>query len=1086
MVRRLVLAPIFAVAALQAAPAPPPASPEFFETRVRPILANNCYGCHTNSALGGLRVDSREALLKGGVSGPSLVPGDPAKSLLITAVLQTGELKMPKGSKLKSEEIDDLTAWVKAGATWPASSVPVTVSKSGEYVITPQQRAFWSFQPLKTVAPPAVQDTAWAKTDIDRFILARIEKEGLKPVAPANKRALLRRATLDLTGLPPTPEEIDAFEKDTAPDAFAKVVDRLLASPHYGERWGRFWLDIARFGEDDYRSLDPMGRGLNPYPNAYIYRDWVINAFNNDLPFDQFVRAQLAADKMDEKLRPKMLPALGFLGQGPWYYDNGAVEVTRADERHDRVDVVTRGFLGMTVACARCHDHKYDPIPTKDYYSLAGVFASTRYNEYPRMPKDVVAEYDAKEKKIEEKQKLYGEIQRTESTELGETLALQTAKYLQAVWRVQGEPKEQVAKVVEDAKLDYELFERWARFSAKSPKFYPDLKKWQAMIKRGGTAAEAKKLAEEFQARVVAVMMERREMKEINAVIVAKSLPETNKPKERKNRPSDFVTNDDFCPGCGLELKSLPLEKMNLWTDVFQRDLSDGEDPMNNFRNQKPGLLAFRGWGLERQLSPEKRAYLETLKADIDASTKELPTKYPFVHGVSDEPKPVDLPVSKRGNPYTLGDVQPRHFLSILVDGRPEPFEHGSGRLDLAEAIVRQPIAMRVFVNRVWKQHFGTGIVDTPSNFGFAGERPTNPELLEYLSKRFTDDGMSTKKLHREIMLSSVYQLSSDNDPADYAKDSGNRLYWRANRHRMDAEEIRDSLLSVSGSLEPKLFGPSKDLTPDLNRRTVYGKVSRYHLDEYLALFDFPSPNISAEKRFATNVPLQRLFFMNSDFVQQQGELVAKRVADEPTYAAKIQKTYRILFGRPATEAEVAAGIDYLKKEPMREYEERKAEKEKDRLKKIEERKAEAAKRKADDAKAEAKADPKGDAKPLEAKADSKPVDAKADSKPEGKPAAKSAAKDNLLVSKNEGHPAPVADDPEASSDADKDSPKDGDKAMPGMEEKPGMGMMAGVMGPGGRRGAKPDEEKKPMLPVTVFGRYAKILLSSNEFTFIN
>ncbi len=1046
---RLTFLFISAFPLVAAPPSVPPNTPEFFETRIRPLLANNCYGCHTNSALGGLRLDSREALVKGGTTGPALFPGDASKSLLITAVLQTTELKMPKGSKLKPAEIEDLTLWVKAGANWPASTSPVTTSKSGEYVITPQQRAFWSFQPLHPTTAPAIRDTAWAKNEIDRFILARLEKENLKPVHAADKRTLLRRATLDLTGLPPTPEEIDAFEKDVSPEAFPKVVDRLLASPHYGERWGRLWLDVSRFGEDDYRSLDPMGRGLNPYPNAYLYRDWVINAFNNDLPYDQFVKAQLAADMMDDQVKAKMLPALGFLGQGPWYYDNGAIEVTRADERHDRIDVVTRGFLGMTVACARCHDHKYDPIPTKDYYSLAGVFASTRYNEYPLMPKDLVSEFDLKEKKIEQKEKLFSEIQRAESTGLGETLALQCSKYLQAVWRVQGEPNDQIAKVVEDGKLDYELFERWAKFSAKPPKFYPDLQKWQAMIKRGGTAHEAKKLADEFQSTVVAVMMEKREMKDINEVIVAKSLPETNKPKERKNRPSDFVTNDDFCPGCGLELKSLPLERMNLWTDVFQRDLSDGEDPMNNFRNMKPGLLSFRGWSLERQLSAEKRAYLDSLKNDIEAAKKDLPPKYPFVHGVSDEPKPVDLPVSKRGNPYTLGDIQQRHFLSALVDGRPEPFTKGSGRMELAESIVRQPIAMRVFVNRVWKGHFGTGIVDTPSNFGFAGERPTNPELLEYLAKRFVDDGMSTKKLHREIMLSSVYQLSADNDPADFAKDSGNRFYWRANKHRMDAEEIRDSLLSVSGMLEPKLFGPSKDLTPDLARRTVYGKVSRYHLDEYLALFDFPSPATSAEKRFSTNVPLQRLFFMNSDFVQQQGELVAKRVLEEPTNADRIKKTYRIVFGRMPTDAELTAGLDYLKTEPMREYEERKVEKEKERLKKIADRKTEQNKA-AETAKTEA---------------------------------AKKDAREKVLLAKvepkNEGHPAPVKeDDAEPASDAEKEP-------MPKVDDKPemGQGMMAGMMG---SRGPKPEAEKKPMLPVTIFGRYAKILLSSNEFTFIN
>jgi len=1002
---------------LQGAPAPA-SFPEFFESRIRPILANNCYGCHTSSKLGGLRVDSREALLTGGASGPALKPGEPDKSLLIQAVLQTGELKMPKGSKLKKDEIDDLAAWVKAGAEWPATNAkPVEVTKGSEYVIRPEQRAFWSFQPLHATPPPTVQNSTWAKTDIDRFVLARLEKDGMKPVRAADKRTLIRRATLDLIGLPPTPKEIEDFEKDRSRDAFATVVDRLLASPHYGERWGREWLDVARYGEDDYRSLDPMRRGYNPYPNAYLYRDWVIQAFNNDLPYDQFVKAQLAADAMDEKVRFKMLPALGFLGQGLWFYDNGAVEVTRADERHDRIDVVTRGFLGLTVGCARCHDHKYDPIPQKDYYSLAGVFASTVYHEYPQVPKSESTSFDGLEKKIKDKEKLLGEITQAESADLSETLVLQISKYMKAAWRITGEPKDQIGKVVEEEKLDYELMERFVKFLAKPPRFYPYLESWQAMIKRGGTAAKAKKLADDFQTLVTQIMFEKREMKEENEIIVAKSLP-GNKKKERAMKPNEFVTNDDFCPGCGLELKSLPVDKMNLWSDVFVRDLN-GEDEMQNFRNMTPGLLAFRGWGLERQLSHEKRAYMDALKADIDAAKKALPSKYPFVHGVRDAAQIVDLPVSLRGSPYNLGEVQKRHFLSILNDGRPEEFQHGSGRMELAEAIVRQPIAMRVFVNRIWKAHFGTGLVDTPSNFGFAGERPSNPELLEYLAKTFAEGGTSTKKLHREIMLSSVYQLSAENSESNFAKDSGNRLYWRANRHRMDAEQIRDSLLLASGNLDQKMFGPSADLEPSYKRRTVYGKVSRYHVDEYLQLFDFPSPMISAEKRFATNVPLQRLFFMNSDFVQQQGELIAKRVAEEPDTTAKIQKMYALLFGRAATSEEVKAGIEYLRAEPMKEYEERKA---KEKQKGKEKHKT-------------------GDDNPGESA-----IDTPAETKETASATAETGAA---------GGAVPM-----------------------------GAGMMAGMGG--GRRGATPAAEVKPMLPVTVWGRYAKILMSLPEFTFIN
>ncbi len=360
--------------------APPSQTAAFFEARIRPILVAHCFDCHADDEKGDLRVDSREALLTGGASGPAIVPGKPDDSLLIKVVRQVpGVPKMPKGrAALKADDIDTLATWIREGAAWPSSTeAAAKPTASHAMTITAEDRAFWSIRPLQTPAVPRVRNAAWPKTDIDRFILARLETEGLAPVADADKLTLIRRATLDLTGVPPTPEEVDAFLADRSATAFAKVVDRLLASPRYGETWGRLWLDVARYGEDDYRSLDPQGRGLNPYPNAYLYRDWVIKAFNDDLAYDQFVKAQLAADQMDPAVRVRMLPALGFLGLGPYYYDNGAVEITKADERHDRVDAVSRGFLGLTVGCARCHDHKYDPIAAADYYALAGVFGST-------------------------------------------------------------------------------------------------------------------------------------------------------------------------------------------------------------------------------------------------------------------------------------------------------------------------------------------------------------------------------------------------------------------------------------------------------------------------------------------------------------------------------------------------------------------------------------------------------------------------------------------------------------------------------------------------------------------------------------
>ncbi len=1046
----------------------PAASPDFFETKIRPVLASNCYSCHTASALGGLRLDSRDAMLKGGKRGASIVPGEPEKSLLVTAIQQTDpKLKMPMGGKLKDSEIEDLVAWIKAGAAWPVSATPTAKQPGDKYVITSEQRAFWSLQPLKNPAAPAVKDARWARTEIDRFVLAHLEKEGLKPVHAASRHDLIRRATLDLTGLPPTPEEIAAFEKDTSTDAFAKVVDRLLASPHYGERWGRIWLDVARYGEDDYRSLNPNPRGFHPYPNAYMYRDWVIQAFNDDLPYDTFVKAQIAGDLLDPKVRYKMLPGTGFLGLGPWYYDNGAVEVTRADERHDRVDVVTRGFLGLTVACARCHDHKYDPIPTADYYSLAGVFVNTAYHEYPMVPKAALEQYTKLQEEVEKKQKMLGTMQQNLGSQLSESLVFKVSSYLQGVYEV-GVQKKEADAVVEPRKLDYELLMRWIKYMEKTTDKYHNKEAWQAMVKKaaaapgggrggrgmgggGGAGAgvggggfggvgggrrgggggggnvppEVKKLADEFQANVVKVMLERKDLNEENEVIAAKALEGTKK-KKRANEPNEFITNDDFCPGCGLRLKNMPDEENAFWTEIFQRELKDADDPAAMMaaggRGGAPGVLLFRGWGLESRVGAEPQAQLNAIKTDIEEARKKLEPKYPFVHGVQDAENPVNLPIALRGNPMNLGEEVPRHFLSVLSKGEPAAFAKGSGRLELAEDILQQPLAMRVIVNRIWKSHFGTGLVDTPSNFGVTGERPNDPELLEYLASYFVKDGMSIKKLHREIMLSTVYQLSTENDAVNYAKDSGDRFYWRMDRKRMDSEQLRDAVLSVAGNLDRALGGPSAELTPAFTRRTVYGKVSRYKLDEYLQLFDFPAPNISAEKRFTTTVPLQRLFLMNSDFIQVEAEELAKRVAGEPDNRARIKKAYLLAYGRDPSEEEIKLGLDYLHAEPLREYEE--------------EKKAAPAggrgggrRGPATEATADASSSPEGGGQPAAAGADG-------------------------------ATPAPAAAE-----------------GMP-----MGMGMMGGMGGRGGRGGAAAQVKYDP----TAWGRYAKILFSSSEFVFIN
>jgi hypothetical protein len=552
------------------------------------------------------------------------------------------------------------------------------------------------------------------------------------------------------------------------------------------------------------------------------------------------------------------------------------------------------------------------------------------------------------------------------------------------------------ARVAASEKLDFELLQRWLRFLAKPPKFYPYLKKWQELVKAGGTEDEAKTLATEFQDLVVDVMFEGRRLKEENEIIRAKALPGTKK-KEKANLPNEFVTNDDFCPGCGLELKSLTGDRVFLFGDLFQSDYVDSADPANAKDDPKPALFSFRGPALDRWLGADRRRYIDDLRDDIKALTKAMPPKYAYVHGVRDVEQPARMRVAIRGNPFKPGDEVQPHFPSILCDGAPPVFSKGSGRAELAETIARQPLAMRVIVNRVWKWTFGTGLVNSPSNFGKLGDRPSNPELLEYLASWFVENGYSIKKLQRQLMLSAAYQSSTADMPAAFAKDAANRWYWRANRRRMAAEEVRDSALFVAGALDDKMGGPSEELTPSATRRTIYGKVSRYRLDQFLQLFDFPAATISAEQRFSTNVPLQRLFLMNSDFIQQQAERLARRLEPEADNAARVKRAYRILFGRDPRAEELSAGLDYLAAEPLRAYEER---------------------RKAEDAKTE------------------------------------------------------------------EEKKKDADKKKKDDKPKMGEGMMAGIMTPSGS-GAS-EEDKKKILPVTALGRYLKVLLSSNEFLFVD
>ena len=823
---------------------------ELFELKVRPILASRCYGCHSSAPLGGLAVNSRNGLLKGGKTGPAVVPGKPEESLLIQAVAHTREkMKMPLGApRIPDSEIAVLTEWVKAGAFWPEVKTTATPGK-GKYVITAEQRRFWAFQPVRKPAGT-----------IDSLVTEQLRAKGLTANGPAAKRDLIRRAYLALTGLPPTFAQVQGFEQDQAPDAFAKVVDQLLGSPHYGERWARHWLDVARYSDDRMDSDVDL-----PYPNSFRYRNWVIEAFNQDLPYDLFVKAQIAGDQLGQK---ELAVGLGFYGLSPELTD-------------DRVDVTTRGFLGLTGACAQCHDHKFDPIPAKDYYALQGVFSSTRRSEFALAPGEQVQAYKAQEKKVNEVKKRIEQFLKVQAEELAAILASEAPRYIRAV-RNPSAPSDG---------LDAEVLARWTRYLKSGPLDNKSLHGWEQ---------DSFDLSA-FRQEALAVLQERKKVDEQNL--------------QQGTRNIDEVKGKTF---------ALPRERYFLWRDLFFNDFYG-----NTFKQEEDGVLWFgpnRGFyssdgSIERFLSGRWKTYLADMRAELKDLQSALPPPYAFAHVVQDNPTAITERVAIGGVPGNLGEEAPRAFLSILSPGEPKPFTQGSGRLELAEAIASKenPLTARVMVNRIWQHHFGEGLVRTVSNFGRMGDTPSHPRLLDYLAASFVENGWSMKKLHREILLSATYQRSAEQNARNQTVDPDNRLLWRANRQRLDAEAMRDTLLAVSGELDAAAGAQPVALDQAGNRkRSIYGYISRRKLDGTLALFDFPNPNLSAEKRIVTATPLQQLYFLNGEFFAARADALARRLTGTPS--ERIVQIYRTVFGREATATELQLGREFVAAGDWRAY----------------------------------------------------------------------------------------------------------------------------------------------------------------------
>ena len=916
---------------------------EFFESKIRPVLADTCYRCHSADAgknKGGLTLDSRDAMLKGGDSGPSVAPGEPEKSLLIKAInYGDPDLQMPPsstGGKLSVTQIADLTTWVKMGAPVPANATAVKTKLSG---MTDKARGHWSYQPVKIPKVPINKNQQWCRTPVDCFILQKVEAAGMLPSPDADKEALLRRAYYDLIGLPPSPQEIESFLADKSQEAWARVVDRLLASPHYGERWGRHWLDTARYS-------DTAGANVNGteyrYAHAWTYRDWVINALNADMPYDKFLTQQLAADllpKEQQGFNGENLAALGFITVGERFGNPN-------DLINERIDTVSKAMLAMTVACARCHDHMFDPISQKDYYALHGVFASiTEPNVKPLIgalpPADLLADYSKKEADVKRE---IGSAYYESIGHFNQTFRLKSPLYFELLaqsrepissseritpyvkFREANKLDDDIARRIEARarKKDDTIFGPLAILSAlKADEFAAKSPAIVAQIQTGMLPGTAKKPIN----RLVALAFKGAKPKTIRDVWeIYDSAFAMVAPKSAIWLDEMAVASSEAVPGVDAamsELLQIPFEVKpggSLSIADF-RQLID-RLPNNRKRDAQGALVRLN----ELQLThPGAPAYAMI---------------------VADKPEPQNSPVFIRGQANTRGDIVPRRFLDVLSPaGKGVPFTQGSGRLELARCIADKanPRTARVMVNRVWMHHFGEGLVSTPDDLGTMAEAPTHPELLDYLANYFTENGWSMKKLHRLIMLSRVYQQSSHIlEGSDYTdKDPYNRLLWRANVRRLDFESVRDSLLTMSSQLDRSLGGKPANITeePYSYRRSVYGYVDRGNLPELMAHFDFSKPEMANSKRTTTIVPQQALFLMNSPFTvdvvrrivnrpEFTSELananaqivlalyrsISKKVPDreELIMGGKILALHRIIFQRRPTPKELKMGIEFL------------------------------------------------------------------------------------------------------------------------------------------------------------------------------
>ena len=1136
---------------------------EFFESRIRPVLVTHCYECHSADSkvpAGGLRLDLRNTTLAGGDSGPAIAPGKPQESRLLSA-LRYEDSEMPPKGRLPDSVIGDFERWIQMGAPDPRSDVAVKASAGINYE---KAMEFWAFKAPMRSGSPVVKDVAWPRNEIDRFILHELEERDLKPAEPADRRTLIRRAYFDLIGLPPEPDVVEQFVHDPSITAYEKMVDDLLKSPHYGERWGRYWLDLARFAEDQAHTFK-----ARMYPQGFIYRDWVVQALNEDMPYDQFLRLQIAGDQVGVSEPYRHRAAAGLFALGPVYYqDNGEQDKALADEWDDRIDTLMRGTQALTVSCARCHDHKYDPISMADYYGLAGIFASSEYRELPAVSDEVVGARQKADKAVQEEQLAINMLLAKHAPAARLKLTSMIPRYMLAASKVlkadsaKKREKKLIEKTADDDKLNRELLQRWVAWLAEDAgsgavgtdrpylnawRAFQDAQKSNASQSESERIAQLTQIAQQIQSDAESLISQRDKLTQWfgdnfafvsaqdRATVEPGTIPLGNLFDDQKGAllssavssdpfratvtanslgvhriaqgwggsteiadgiQFDFmsigsnalkhgqITNDGWSSdggirtqgskcassigrteqGIGMHANALmtldldeirrsglipasdsmmfqvdraginddafgsgssvhiavvvskPHQKQSAFDAIIAGYLDgqlatiaendmvyyfDGKLPpplkadgkfvsfevpvppearyltiattgaqisdtentissdhavLSNARLTYPvatpllaesqgtqslselseaeqakmkmnatflselfddrGILGLAANQIEPFLDGEPAIALAQLKTELEVRQKaSAAIKVIMAHTLVDGTGR-DLKIYLAGDPKKQGEKALRSFPAIFSNGERKPLKStGSGRHELADAIAspENPLTARVMANRVWAGHFGFGLVRTLSNFGQLGERPSHPQLLDFLAVQLMESGWSLKNLHRQIMLSATYQQSSSGDAAGQEMDPENRLLWQMNRRRLEVEPWRDAVLSVSGKLNGTIGGPSSELDGNHRRRTLYGYVSRHRLNDLLRLFDFPDPNITAGERTVTTVPLQQLFVLNSEFMVAQSKALAARIETEGgSDNERIDRTFLLLFGRRPTEEERRTALDFL------------------------------------------------------------------------------------------------------------------------------------------------------------------------------